>query len=78
MLVDPETGRELWRADGLNPTKDRNYRIIASPVVVGEVIIAPTPAAGRFIGSNLIGAQSSTGPVDDAAGGVNSEVGSSR
>ena len=43
-----------------------------------QVIIAPTPAAGRFIGSNLIGAQSSTGPVDDAAGGVNSEVGSSR
>jgi len=43
-----------------------------------QVIIAPTPAAGRFIGSNLIGAQGSTGPVDDAAGGVNSEVGSSR
>ena len=37
-----ETGEELWRADGLNPRNDRNYRIIASPVVIGEIIIAPT------------------------------------
>ncbi len=39
---DPETGEELWRADGLNPRNDANYRIIASPLVVGEIIIAPT------------------------------------
>jgi outer membrane protein assembly factor BamB len=39
---DPASGKELWRADGLNPTKDRNYRIIASPVVAGGLIIAPT------------------------------------
>jgi regulator of protease activity HflC (stomatin/prohibitin superfamily) len=43
-----------------------------------QVIIAPTPAAGRFIGSNLIGAQGSTSPVEDAAAGVNSRVESSR
>jgi outer membrane protein assembly factor BamB len=39
---DPASGKELWRADGLNPTKDRNYRIIASSVVAGGLIIAPT------------------------------------
>lgn len=39
---DPATGKELWRADGLNPTNDRYYRIIASPMVIGDVIIAPT------------------------------------
>jgi outer membrane protein assembly factor BamB len=40
---DPETGKELWRANGLNPTNDRNYRIIASPVVAApDVVIAPT------------------------------------
>ncbi len=39
---DPASGKELWRADGLNPTNDRNYRIIASPLVIGDVIIAPT------------------------------------
>jgi outer membrane protein assembly factor BamB len=39
---DPETGKELWRADGLNPNNDPNYRIVASPVVHDDLIIAPT------------------------------------
>jgi len=39
---DPATGKELWRADGLNPTNNPNYRIVASPVVYGDLIIAPT------------------------------------
>jgi outer membrane protein assembly factor BamB len=39
---DQATGQELWRADGLNPGKARNYRIIASPVVAGGLVIAPT------------------------------------
>jgi outer membrane protein assembly factor BamB len=39
---DPATGKELWRADGLNPGNDGNYRIVASPVVHGDLIIAPT------------------------------------
>ena len=39
---DPETGRELWRADGLNPTRQRDYRIVASPLVRDGVIYAPT------------------------------------
>jgi outer membrane protein assembly factor BamB len=39
---DPATGRELWRAGGLNPDKDLNYRIVASPVVIGDVVLAPT------------------------------------
>jgi outer membrane protein assembly factor BamB len=39
---DPATGKELWRADGLNPDNDPNYRIVASAVVHGDLIIAPT------------------------------------
>jgi outer membrane protein assembly factor BamB len=39
---DPATGKELWRADGLNPSNDPNYRIVASPVTHGDLIIAPT------------------------------------
>ena len=39
---DPATGRELWRANGLNPDNDGSYRIVASPVVFGELIVAPT------------------------------------
>jgi outer membrane protein assembly factor BamB len=39
---DPSTGKELWRAAGLNPENDANYRIVASPVTYGDLIIAPT------------------------------------
>lgn len=39
---DPQTGREVWRAAGLNPRKINNCRIIASPVVVDGMIYAPT------------------------------------
>ncbi len=39
---DPRTGEELWRADGLNPTRQRDYRIVASPLVRDGVIYAPT------------------------------------
>jgi regulator of protease activity HflC (stomatin/prohibitin superfamily) len=39
-----------------------------------QVIIAPTPAAGRFIGSNLIGVRDSTGADEDAASDASSKV----
>src|SRR5207247_887832 len=39
---DIATGQELWRANGLNPTNDPNFRIVASPVTFGDLIIAPT------------------------------------
>jgi outer membrane protein assembly factor BamB len=39
---DPATGAEVWRADGLNPYDEDNYRIVASPVVHGELLFAPS------------------------------------
>ena len=39
---DPRTGHELWRAAGLNPGREGNYRIVASPVAAGDVVVAPT------------------------------------
>ena len=39
---DAVTGKELWRADVLNPRNSSNYRIISSPVIAGGLIIAPT------------------------------------
>lgn len=39
---DPTTGRELWRASGLNPDNDPNYRIVASPVAADDLVVAPT------------------------------------
>ena len=39
---DPATGKELWRANGLNPDNNPNYRIVASPIIFNEIIYAPT------------------------------------
>jgi outer membrane protein assembly factor BamB len=39
---DPETGDEVWRQPGLNPGRNRNFRIIASPVAVDGMVYAPT------------------------------------
>jgi len=39
---DPASGKELWRMDGLNPENNPFYRIIASPLVVNDIVIAPT------------------------------------
>lgn len=39
---DPETGKELWRANGLNPDNNPFYRIVASPIVFEEMIFVPT------------------------------------
>lgn len=37
---DPASGTELWRAEGLNPHHQGNFRIVASPVVFGDVVYA--------------------------------------
>ncbi|MGE3511606.1 MAG: PQQ-binding-like beta-propeller repeat protein, partial [Vicinamibacterales bacterium] len=39
---DAATGKELWRAGGLNPQNDGSYRIVASPTVSNDLIYAPT------------------------------------
>jgi outer membrane protein assembly factor BamB len=39
---DPATGKEYWRADVLNPSRNGAYRIVASPTIVEGLIIAPT------------------------------------
>jgi outer membrane protein assembly factor BamB len=39
---DPETGKELWRANGLNPQNNQSFRIVASPVIFNEIIYAPS------------------------------------
>jgi outer membrane protein assembly factor BamB len=39
---DPASGRELWRSSASNPANDPWYRVVASPVVVGDLVIAPS------------------------------------
>ena len=42
---DPETGREYWRADVLNPNRISSYRIVASPLVAGGLVLGIIGAA---------------------------------
>ncbi len=39
---DPSTGKELWRAGGLNPEREANFRIVASPIVYDGLVYVPT------------------------------------
>jgi outer membrane protein assembly factor BamB len=39
---DLSTGKELWRGTGFNPQNDPAYRVVASPVVSGDMVYAPT------------------------------------
>ena len=37
-----ESGKELWRINGFNPTNSRNYRVVASPVAMKDLVYVPT------------------------------------
>jgi outer membrane protein assembly factor BamB len=39
---DPATGKELWRMNGMNPTDDYYYRVVASPVAYEDRVYAPS------------------------------------
>jgi outer membrane protein assembly factor BamB len=39
---DPASGKELWRSGGLNPENNPFNRIVASPIVVDNIIYAPS------------------------------------
>ena len=39
---DPGTGKEIWRASGLNPLNRPNYRVVGTPIINGDLIYAPT------------------------------------
>ena len=38
----PDTGKEIWRSGGLNPSQEGNYRVVGSPFAVEGIIYAPT------------------------------------
>jgi outer membrane protein assembly factor BamB len=39
---DLATGRELWRVNGMNPTGRTDYRVVASPVPLNDLVIVPS------------------------------------
>ena len=38
----PDTGKEIWRSGGLNPSQEGNYRVVGSPFAVEGIIYVPT------------------------------------
>lgn len=39
---DAATGKEIWRAAGLNPMKRSNFRVVGTPIIADEIIYVPT------------------------------------
>jgi outer membrane protein assembly factor BamB len=39
---DTNTGKEIWRAEVMNPTNNASYRIVASTTIMSGLIIAPS------------------------------------
>jgi outer membrane protein assembly factor BamB len=53
---DAITGKEQWRVGGLNPTQHGFFRSIASPVLSGDILIAPY-ARGESVTAIRVGGQ---------------------
>jgi outer membrane protein assembly factor BamB len=53
---DAATGKEIWRVGGLNPEQERFFRSIASPVLAGDILIAPY-ARGKSLTAIRLGGQ---------------------
>jgi outer membrane protein assembly factor BamB len=58
---DPDTGQELWRIGGLNPTKNPFNRTIASSLVIGENVFTTSTRGRPFIAFRAGGSGSLTG-----------------
>lgn len=50
-----EDGKEIWRVGGLNPTGHRYFRSISSPVIDGDILVAPYARGDTVTGIRLGG-----------------------
>ncbi len=58
---DINTGKELWRIGGFNPTKGRGNRTIASSLVIGENVFTSSTRGRPFIAFRATGSGDITG-----------------
>ncbi|MCA9257166.1 MAG: PQQ-binding-like beta-propeller repeat protein, partial [Phycisphaerales bacterium] len=69
---DPATGEEIWRATGLNPRKEENYRICGTPIVMNDLVVATSRnrpiVAVRAGGSGDVTATNTVWTYDDRKG----------
>ena len=50
---DPAEGKMLWQSPSYNPSKNKWWRTVPSPVAVGNVAIGCAPKGGRFFAVRL-------------------------
>jgi outer membrane protein assembly factor BamB len=58
---DPDTGKEIWRIGGFNPTNNPYNRTIASSLVIGEYVFTPSMRGRPFIAFRAGGSGNITG-----------------
>jgi outer membrane protein assembly factor BamB len=52
---DASNGKELWRVGDMNPDQNKYFRSISSPVVEGDIVIAPYARGGSLTAVRLGG-----------------------
>ncbi len=61
---DPETGKELWRLGGFNPSNFQMNRTIAGLVVVGDLVVVGANRGNPYIGFRAGGQGDITGKAE--------------
>lgn len=61
-----ESGEEVWRVAGLNPTSNGAWRFVSSPLVTPELIVVPSCKNGPTVALNPVGANGSIDPENKA------------
>ena len=61
-----DTGAEVWRVAGLNPTSNGAWRFVASPLVTPDLIVVPSCKNGPTVAFNPVGAKGTINPENPA------------
>ncbi|MBX9580321.1 MAG: PQQ-binding-like beta-propeller repeat protein [Gemmataceae bacterium] len=61
-----DTGEEVWRVAGLNPSSNGAWRFVSSPLVTPELIVVPSCKDGPAVGLNPVGAKGQIDPDNPA------------
>jgi len=61
-----ENGEEVWRVQGLNPSEDRAWRFVSSPLLTPDLIVVPSCKNGPTVGFNPVGAKGNISPENKA------------
>ncbi|MBM3980667.1 MAG: PQQ-like beta-propeller repeat protein [Planctomycetes bacterium] len=61
-----DTGEEVWRVQGLNPTTNGAWRFVSSPLVLPDLIVVPSCKSGPTVAFNPVGAKGNIDPDNKA------------